>query len=73
MVELINDESKRIYSLRLHTLDGTIKNFQRLRPISQNVKKEFYDQLPKMQTILNEEQLLILGDLNTRMGADNDS
>lgn len=55
-----------------------LMNFQhclRLRPnSSQDVKDVFYDQLSKKtQTVPKEDQLLIFGDINARVGADHDS
>lgn len=76
MVELSKAGSENIYSLQLHTTDGTVNLISTYTPtlyFSQNIKDEFYDQLSKkIQTVLNEEQLLIIGDLNARVGADHD-
>lgn len=72
-LKLGKDGSERIYSLLLHTSDETVDLVSAYVPtlyFSQHIKDEFSYQLSKkIQTLLNEEQLLILRALNTREGA----
>uniref|UniRef100_A0A0L8FT94 Endonuclease/exonuclease/phosphatase domain-containing protein n=1 Tax=Octopus bimaculoides TaxID=37653 RepID=A0A0L8FT94_OCTBM len=76
LVKLNSDGSEWILSLLLHTFDGPVNLISAYAPIlysSQDAKDKFYDQLSmKIQAISNGEQLVLLGDFNTRVGADHD-
>ncbi|XP_038066715.1 uncharacterized protein LOC119736778 [Patiria miniata] len=77
MTEPCERGTERILTLRLHTTDGPVNLVSAYAPTlysSQEAKDEFYDQLQTViQGIPSRELLLLLGDVNARVGADRDS
>ena len=68
---------ERIITLRLNTCNGPTTLISAYAPTltsPEEPKDEFYDRLASIiKEIPNKEQLLILGDLNARVGSDNES
>lgn len=76
MVELGKNGSELLYSLRLHVMEllNLVSAYPPTLYCSEDVKDELHDQLSKkIQTIPKEKMLLILGDLNIRVGDDPES
>jgi len=77
MIEPCQQGTERLLSLRLNTTTGPVNLISVYAPTlsaSKETKDEFYDQLDSLiQRIPKDEQLLLLGDFNARVGADHDS
>lgn len=77
MIEPSEGGTEKILDLRLHTTHGPRKPSQRKTPTlhcSREAIDEFYDQLHRtIQAISRKEQLLLIGDHKSRVGADHDS
>ena len=76
-VEPGSNGSERLLTLRLNTTEGPVTLISVYAPTlsaSPEVKDEFYDNLASiLRSIPNTEQVVLLGDFNARVGADNDS
>ena len=74
MVEPGNNGSERLLTLRLNTTAGPVTLVSVYAPTlsaTPDTKDEFYDQLSAtISNISNKEQLILLGDFNARVGAD---
>ena len=74
MVEPGNNGSERLLTLRLNTTAGPVTLVSVYAPTlsaTPDTKDEFYDQLSAtISNISNKEQLIVLGDFNARVGAD---
>ena len=77
MIEPPQHGTERLLSLRLHTSTGLVNLISVYAPTlgaTNDTKDEFYDQLDSfISRIPKEEQLILLGDFNARVGADCDS
>ena len=71
------DGTERILSLRLHTTEGMVNLVSVYAPTlyaPQEIKDTFYDQLQRViENIPHQEQLILLGDFNARVGSDHES
>lgn len=74
MVEPGNNGSERLLTLRLKTMAGPVTLVSVYAPTlsaTPDIKDEFYDQLTAtISNIPNKKQLILLGDFNARVGAD---
>ena len=74
MIEPGEIGTERILAMRLHTTDGPVNLISVYAPTlysPQEAKDEFYDRLHRtIQSMPIQEQLILLGDLNARVGAD---
>ena len=77
MVELGNNGSERLLTLRLNTTAGPVTLVSVYAPTlsaTPDIKDEFYDQLTAtISNIPNKEQLILLGNFSARVGADQGS
>ena len=77
MVEPGSGGSERLLTLRLNTTEGSVTLVSVYAPTlsaTSDVKDEFYESLATtIRNIPSTEQLVLLGDFNARVGADNNS
>lgn len=77
MVEPGSGGSERLPTLRLNTTEGPVTLVSVYAPTlsaTPDAKDEFYKNLSStIRNIPSTEQLVLLGDFNARVGADNDS
>jgi len=76
MVEPGSNGSERLLTLRLNTTDGPITLVNAYSPTlssTPDAKDEFYENLASIiRNIPSQEQLVLLGDFNARVGSDHD-
>lgn len=76
-VQLSDSATERLISLRLNTTDGTINLLCVYAPTlaaPDDIKEHFYTQLDStIKAFPQNEDLIILGDFNARVGGDNDA
>ncbi|KAG6924505.1 craniofacial development protein 2, partial [Chelydra serpentina] len=76
VVEPGQQGTERLLSLRLHTSTGPVNLISVYAPTlgaTRDTKDEFYDQLDTIiRSIPKEEHLILLGDVNARVGAHHD-
>ena len=77
MIEPGSNGSERLLTLRLNTTAGALTLVNVYAPTmsaTSDIKDEFYENLAAIiSSVLNNEQLVLLGDFNARVGADHDT
>ena len=77
MIEPGSNGSERLLTLRLNTTAGPVTLVSVYAPTmsaTSDIKDEFYENLAAIiSSVPNNEQLVLLGDFNPRMGADHDT
>ena len=77
MVEPGDSGTERIYTMKLYTKEGTVNLISAYSPTlcaSDDSKDQFYDDLHRLiKSLPSQEIVVLLGDLNARVGTDHES